>query len=91
MGCFIAGCAGALLGRLGVFLLWIFGWFRGAEIGFIWLLVGFLFTPLTLICVGIVNIYFGGEWGLLQIIALILCLISDIGSGKGATSRNKRR
>jgi len=91
MGCFITGCIGALLGRLGVFLLWFFGWFGRADIKFVWLIVGFLFAPMTLICVGCVNIYFGGHWGLWQIIALVFCLMSDLGSSKGATSKRKRQ
>jgi len=90
MGCFFAGCIGTLLGRLGFFILWITGWFGKSGIGFIWLLLGFLFAPLTLICVGCVNIYFHGEWGLWQIIALIFCLLTDLGSGGGTLSKRKK-
>lgn len=89
MGCFIAGCAGALLGRLGVFLLWLTGWFGRGHIGFVFFLFGFLFAPMTLICIGCVNIYGGGEWNIPQIVALIFCLMTDLGSSGGAASRRR--
>ncbi|MFA6449091.1 MAG: hypothetical protein WCX65_06485 [bacterium] len=92
MGCLAIGCFGALLGRIAVLTLWIIGWFGHARIGFIWLVVGFLFAPLTVICVGCVNNFFQGHWGFWQIVALVFCLMSDLGgNGSSAAKSRKRR
>jgi len=31
--------------------------------------------------------YYGGEWGTLQIIVLVIAVIADLGSGKGASKK----
>jgi hypothetical protein len=91
MGCFLVGCFGALMGRIAYLALWIIGWFGRAHIGLIWLVVGLLFAPLTVICIGCVNIYFHGYWGFWQIAALVFCLMSDLGGNGSSAARSKKR
>ncbi|RLE38626.1 hypothetical protein DRJ17_03515 [Candidatus Woesearchaeota archaeon] len=91
MGCFAVACFGALFGRFAVLILWIIGWFGNSGITTFWLVVGFIFAPMTLMCVGCVNTYFGGHWGVWQIIALILCLLMDFGGDSGSASRSSNQ
>jgi len=87
MGCFAVACLGALFGRFAVIILWIIGWFAQTGITTFWLIMGILFAPLTVICVGCVNIYYNGHWGTWQIVALIICVLLDFGGDRGPTSR----
>lgn len=52
-------------------------WFN--NISLLWIILGVLIAPLTLIWVSIVMNYFGGEWGIIQILVLILTLMADFG------------
>jgi len=91
MNCCIVGCMGALMGRLAVFILWITGWFSRADVSFVWVVVGFFFAPLTVICVGCVNVYFGGHWGFWQVVAVIFCLLTDLGGDGSPAARRRNR
>ncbi len=75
-----------LFPRLGVVLLWLFTNFF-ASIALVWVILGLIFAPLTLLWVAAVSVWFGGDWGLLQILVLVLAIAYDFGgSGYGWSS-----
>jgi hypothetical protein len=70
--------------RLGILLLALFtNWFLTAGLGLLSLVLGFIFAPITLLWYTVVMNVFGGEWGILQIVVLILALLADFGGGYG--------
>jgi len=91
MGCFCIGCFGAIFGRVAVLALWIIGWFGKTGIPLIWMIVGIVFAPLTLLCVGCINYFYGGQWGLFQIILLVICLLIDLRGDGSPLKKNKNK
>jgi len=70
-----------------VYLKFFTGWFAGVTLGWLWLILGFIFAPLTLLWYTAVMNWFGGNWGLLQKIVLVIAVIIDLGGGIGATRK----
>lgn len=67
--------------RLVVLSLWFFsGWLTGLFDTFVWPILGFLFAPYTLLWYTVVHHWFGGTWGAVPIVVLILAIIMDLGS-----------
>ena len=73
--------------------LWLLtDWFQGIFPGLLWPLLGFVFLPATLLWYSAVQNWFGGEWGLWQIVGMVAALMLDTspargrgrGSGRGA-------
>ena len=64
--------------RLGALLLWLFtGFFNTIDL--LWVILGIIFAPMTLLWVAAVMNWFGGVWGVPQIIILVLALLYDFG------------
>ena len=76
--------------RLGAALLALFTtWFQMAGLGLIAVVLGIIFAPVTLLWYAAVINWFGGQWGILQILVLLLALAIDFGSsGYGYTNRH---
>ncbi len=73
--------------RLLVFLLWFFThWFRG-MLG-LWLILGFIFLPTTLLWYTAVQHWFGGQWTLVPIVGLVIALAIDVSPARGSRRRN---
>src|SRR5205814_707093 len=62
---------------IAVLLAFLTTWFN--NIGLPWVILGIIIAPVTLIWVSIVMNYFGGQWGVLQILVLVLALMADFG------------
>jgi hypothetical protein len=78
------------LPRVVIAFLWLLtSWFSVVP-GWIIGIIGFLFFPYTLLWYGAVMHWFGGTWGPLQIIVLVIAVIADLGV-TGGGSRYKRR
>ena len=79
---------GLFLPRLVTGLLYFLSnWFTGVFETWYWPILGFIFMPYTLLWYSIVSNWFGGVWGPLQFIILLLTIIADISSNaKGADS-----
>jgi hypothetical protein len=45
-----------------------------------WLLIGFIFLPITTLWYAAVFNWFGGEWNWWQVVVLGLCIIGDLSS-----------
>jgi hypothetical protein len=73
--------------RLLVFLLWFFThWFRG-MLG-LWLILGFIFLPTTLLWYTAVQHWFGGQWTLWPIVGLVIALAIDVSPARGSRRRD---
>lgn len=71
--------------RFVIALLWLLSsWFEGVFETRLWPILGFLFLPLTLLWYSVVENWFAGEWGALQIVVLVIAVIADMSTGDGA-------
>jgi hypothetical protein len=69
--------------RLVVVLLWLFThWFRGVFNSALWLVLGFLFLPTTLLWYTAVQHWFGGQWTLWPVVGLVIALVIDVSPAK---------
>ena len=70
--------------RLVIVLLWFFSnWFDAIFDTLLWPVLGLIFLPTTLLWYTVVVNYFNGEWGIVQVLVLILALIIDISPAGG--------
>lgn len=70
------------LPRLVIALTWLFSdWFAGTVPHWIIGVLGFLFLPYTLLWYAAVQNWYGGEWGVVQILVLIVALFADGAGG----------
>jgi len=77
--------------RLGIVLLALLtNWFMTAGIGLLSLILGLIFAPVTLLWYSVVMNFFGGQWGILQIVVLVLALLADFGGGWGGYHHHHR-
>jgi hypothetical protein len=64
--------------------LWLLTeWFQGIFPGLLWPLLGFVFLPTTLLWYSAVQNWFGGEWGLWQIVGMVAALMLDTSPARG--------
>ena len=60
--------------------LWIFSsWFEGVFTTWYWPVLGFICMPHTTLWYSAVVNSYGGEWGFLQILLMILSVLVDLG------------
>jgi hypothetical protein len=75
--------------RIVIVLLWLFShWLNGAFTSPLWLILGFIFLPTTLLWFVAVQHWFGGQWTLWPIAGLVVALMIDVSPASG---RRKRR
>lgn len=75
--------------RLTMILLWLFTrWFAGIFDSILWPILGFFFLPTTTLWYTAVHNWWGGEWGGLQIVGLIVAVLID---GSPASGRKKKK
>ena len=84
-------CLGVLFAmfapRVLIILLWLFtSWFKGIFSTALWPVLGFIFLPMTLLWYTAVQSWWGGHWGWLQILGIVIALMVDV-----SPSRAKRR
>jgi hypothetical protein len=86
-------CLGVLFAlltpRILILILWLFtGWFRGIFATALWPVLGFIFLPTTLLWYTAVQNWWDGQWGVLQIVGIVIALLIDMSPGAG---RRRRR
>ncbi len=65
--------------RLVIFLLWFFtNWFNGLFTTVLWLILGFVFLPTTLLWYSAVQHWFNGQWTVGPVIGLVIALAIDV-------------
>ena len=89
-GCLLVLIATAFPRLVIVLLVLLSNWFGRAFGGMLIPILGFFFLPYTLLWTSVVyNVY--GEWGLWQILLLIVALALDFGHLGGAHASRRRR
>lgn len=79
---------GLLVPRALILGLWFFtDWFRGIFDTLLWPILGLIFLPTTLLWYSAVQNWFGGEWGTVQIVGIVVALLIDLSPAKGSRSR----
>jgi len=88
MPCFFA--VGALIvPRLTLLYLWFMtNWFGGVFDTILWPILGFFFAPTTLLWYAVVENVFAGNWGVFQIVVMVIAVMIDMSPG---TSKKKRK
>lgn len=75
--------------RVVVVLLWLFtSWFQGIFASAILPVLGFLFLPTTLLWYTAVHNWYGGTWGPLQIVLLVIAVMIDLSPAGGRRGRD---
>lgn len=70
--------------RLVIVLLWLFtSWFHGLFDTALWPVLGFVFLPTSFLWYTAVQNWSGGEWGVLQIVLLVIALSIDVSPAGG--------
>lgn len=68
-----------------VVLYLLTSWFTGVFATVLWPILGFIFTPYTMLWYSVVVNWYGGTWGTLQLVVLCIAILCDLGSsGKSA-------
>lgn len=73
----LLGVLALFVPRLVVVLLFFFASWFFAGINLLWIILGFIFAPTTLLWVGVVLNYLGGTWGLVAVVGLVIALLID--------------
>jgi len=74
--------------RLVVALLWFATrWFEGMFSSLVWLIVGFIFLPATLLWYTAVQHWFGGRWTLGTVVGIVVALAIDLAPARGYRRR----
>ncbi len=83
MPCLFA-IAALLAPRILILLLWLLtNWFDGLFDTALWPVLGFVFLPTSFLWFTAVQNWYGGEWGLLQIVGLVVALSIDVSPAGG--------
>jgi hypothetical protein len=70
---------GLFIPRVIIAVLYLFTrWFNGVFSTIIWPILGFIFMPYTLLWYSVVANLYGGVWGTLQIIVLVIAVVFDL-------------
>ncbi len=62
-------------------------WFTGVFDTKLWPILGFIFMPYTMLWYSAVVNWYGGVWGLWQIVILVVAILADISSDGSAANR----
>ena len=77
--------------RLLIVVLWFFtNWFRGLMDQLLWLVLGCIFLPTTLLWYTAVQHWFGGQWTLWPVVGLVVALAIDVSPASGRRARERQ-
>ena len=78
--------------RLLIVVLWFFtNWFRGIlDNNLLWLVLGFIFLPTTLLWYTAVQHWFAGQWTLWPVVGLVVALAIDVSPASGRRARERQ-
>ena len=70
---------GVLVPRLTIVALWLLtNWFQGMFTTWLMPALGFIFLPTSLLWYSAVHNWFGGEWGPVPIVGLVVAVLLDL-------------
>lgn len=88
MGCLIT-LAGLVAPRVVIVLLWLFSdWFSSFSDNIVLPILGFIFLPYSFLWYSVVVNWYGGEWGVMQGLIMVLAVLFDLGAS-GDTVRRR--
>jgi hypothetical protein len=68
-----------LVPRVVILLLWLLTtWFEGIFATILWPILGFIILPTSFLWYSAVHNWFGGEWGIVPIIGIVIALLIDL-------------
>src|SRR5688500_3104338 len=77
--------------RILILILWLLtGWFKGIFDTALWPVIGFIFLPTTLLWYTAVQNWWQGQWGLWQIVGLVIALMLDLSPAGGKRRRRRQ-
>jgi hypothetical protein len=83
MPCLLAVLA-LLAPRIVLLVLWFLTtWFQGMFDNLLWPILGFIFLPTSLLWYSAVVNWWGGEWGTVQIVGIVIALLIDLSPASG--------
>jgi hypothetical protein len=75
--------------RILIVFLWLFtSWFIGIFPSAVWVLLGFIFLPTTLLWYSAVQHWFGGQWTFLPLLGVAIALAIDVSPASGRRRRD---
>lgn len=78
MPCFLAVLA-LFVPRLVIVLVWLFSnWLDAAFDSLLWLILGFIFLPTTLLWYSVVVNVYDGVWSIVPIAGIVIALLIDL-------------
>ena len=79
--------------RLLIVVLWFLtNWFRGIlDNNLLWIVLGFIFLPTTLLWYTAVQHWFGGQWTLWPVVGLVVALLIDVSPASGRRRTRERQ
>lgn len=83
MPCLLVALALALPRVLLLGLWFLTNWFEGLFDTLLWPVLGFIFLPTTLFWYTAVQHWYGGEWGTVPIIGIVIALLIDLSPASG--------
>jgi hypothetical protein len=87
MGCIVM-LAGLVAPRVVIAVLWFFSnWFSSVSDNLILPILGFIFLPYSFLWYSAVINWYGGEWGFIQIVVMIIAVMMDLGASKEGIGR----
>ena len=70
--------------RFAIAVLWFFtSWFEGIFSTILWPVLGFIFLPMSLLWYTAVQNWYGGEWGVLQVVGIVIAVLIDLSPASG--------
>lgn len=70
--------------RVVLVVLWFLTtWFQGMFDNLLWPILGFIFLPTSLLWYSAVQNWWGGEWGTVQIVGIVIALLIDVSPASG--------
>jgi len=87
MGCIVM-LAGLIAPRIVIVVLWFFSnWFSNVSDNLIIPILGFIFLPYSFLWYSAVINWYGGEWGFIQIVVMVIAVLMDLGASKEGIGR----
>lgn len=87
MGCLIV-LAGLVAPRVVIVLLWLMtDWFSAFSNQFVLPILGFIFLPYSFLWYSAVLNWYGGEWGLMQSLIMVVAVLCDLGASGDSLRR----
>jgi hypothetical protein len=70
--------------RIVLVVLWFLTtWFQGMFANLLWPILGFIFLPTSLLWYSAVQNWWGGQWGTVQIVGIVIALLIDVSPASG--------